>query len=139
MKYATEFKQTSHCDIHATLKQRLNAIKLLSGAHKITTLCRVLHVNRSSYYKFINHKPSNREKENQHIRTLIVELYARSDKRLGCGKMAQLLGNEYRINISRARVYRLMKAMNLPKMSTIKPVKSKKSKESEGECRNILA
>ena len=45
----------SHCDIHATLKQRPKAVELLSGEHKITTLCRVLNVNRSTYYKYINH------------------------------------------------------------------------------------
>ena len=73
----------SHCDIHATLKQRLKAVELLSSEHKITTLCRVLNVNRSTYYKYINHKESKREQENKYIRSCILELYAKSNKRLG--------------------------------------------------------
>jgi len=67
-------------------------------------------------------------------------LYAKTDKRLGCGKIALCLGSDYRINISRGRVYRLMKNMNLPKMSTVKPFKSCKIKNSEdGACNNILS
>ncbi|HIV61534.1 MAG TPA: transposase [Candidatus Butyricicoccus avistercoris] len=50
----------SDCNIHATLSQRLKAIEILSKQHKISILCRVLNVNRSTYYKYINHKPSNR-------------------------------------------------------------------------------
>ena len=83
-------------------------MKLLAGDHAITTLCRVLKVNRSTYYKYINHLPSNREKENQHIRVCIAELYAKSDKRLGYGKIKLCLKRDYRINISCGRVYRLM-------------------------------
>lgn len=69
----------SHCDIHAALKQRLKAVELLSGEHKITTLCRVLNVNRSTYYKYINHKESKRERENKYIRFCILEFYAKSN------------------------------------------------------------
>lgn len=38
-------------------------------------LCRVLHVNRSTYYNFINKKPSKREIENQRLRKLLLEIY----------------------------------------------------------------
>lgn len=49
------------------------------------------------------------------------------------------LQRDYRINISSGRVYRLMKDMNLPKMSTVKPFKHKSKAASEGECKNILS
>ncbi len=114
-------------------------MKLLSHEHAISTLCRVLRVNRSTYYKFRNRQPSNREKENQRIRTCIVELYAKADKRIGCGKIAICLKRAYRISISRGRVYRLMKEMNLPKMSTFKPFRPRKGAEDEhGTCNNML-
>jgi len=117
----------------------LNAIKLLSHEHKITTLCRVLNVNRSTYYKYINHRESNREKENRHIRTCILEVYANTNKRLGANKIKICLERDYRINISTGRVYRLMRKMNLPKMSTAKPFKPKSKSDSDGECKNILS
>ena len=117
----------------------MNAIKLLSHEHKITTLCRVLNVNRSTYYKYINHRESNREKENRHIRTCILEVYANTNKRLGANKIKICLERDYRINISTGRVYRLMRKMNLPKMSTAKPFKPKSKSDSDGECKNILS
>lgn len=111
----------------------------MSGEHKISTLCRVLRVNRSTYYKFLNRQPSKRELENQHIKKRILELYAKADKRLGAHKLNLCLAREDRIHISGGRVYRLLKTMNLPQMSTKKPPKPVKSKENEGTCVNLLA
>ena len=116
----------------------MNAVKLLSGEHKVSVLCRVLNVNRSSYYKYINRKESNRDKENKLIRTCILEIYAASNKRLGADKIKTCLNRDYRINISTGRVYRLMKAMNLPKMSTVKPFQKKSKTASDEEFKNIL-
>lgn len=89
--------------------------------HKIKTLCRVLNVNRSTYYKHFSGTISNRTLENQKIRSYILSIYSASKKRLGVYKICYLLGVEYGINISVGRVYRIMKSINLPKMSTIKP------------------
>lgn len=115
------------------------AVKALSGQHKISTLCRVLGVNRSSYYKFLNRCSSTREQENQRIRIGILEIYAKTDKRLGAHKIAICLKRDYRINVSDGRVYRLMKTMALPKMSTVKSPKPKKPTEDTGLCENLLA
>ena len=90
----------SHCDIHSSLRQRLNAVRLLSSEHSVTTLCRVLNVNRSTYYKFLHRKISKRELENRKIRNCILFLYARSKKRFGAYKMKNSLFSEYRINYS---------------------------------------
>ena len=49
------------------------------------------------------------------------------------------LQRDYRINISAGRAYRLMKSMNLPKMSTVKPFKHKAKSDSDGKCKNILS
>ena len=76
---------------------------------------------------------------NQHIKRRIAELYLRTDKRLGVHKLKLCLFREDRINISEGRVYRLLKSMNLPQMSTKKPFKPAKVKESEGVCVNYLS
>lgn len=69
----------------------------------------------------------------------ILALYIKSDKRLGSQKMSKCLAREYRIHISSGRVYRLMKTMNLPKMSTVKPPKQKAHPKDEGgRCKNLL-
>ena len=59
--------------------------------------------------------------QNQKIRSCILSIYSASKKRLGAYKICYLLGVEYGINISIGRVYRVMRSMDLPKMSTVKP------------------
>ena len=105
----------------------------------MTTLCRVLQVNRSTYYKFRDRKDSHRDVENRRIRQKILALYIKSDKRLGAQKITECLARKYCIHISCGRVYRLMKTMNLPKMSTVKPPRQKaKSNAEDGICLNRL-
>ena len=88
------------------------AIKVLSVQHRISILCRVLKVNRSTYYKYVNRQPSQREQENMGIRRKIAEHYAASDKRLGARKMKVVLMREVCVSVSEGLVYRLMKEMN---------------------------
>lgn len=77
--------------------------------------------------------------ENQLIKQKIIELYAKCDKRLGYAKMTICLKRDYCISISSGRVYRLMKQMNLPKMTTqYRPRFSAKTAYA-GDCQNILA
>ena len=81
----------------------------------------MLRVNRSSYYKHFHSEPAARTVENERIKQLILVIYASFDKRLGAYKIAVVLERDYGIRISVGRVYRLMKTLNLPKMSTRKP------------------
>lgn len=98
----------------------------------------MLHVNPSTYYKFRNRKPSKRELDNQYYRKIIFNIYTASKKRLGAGKIKIILYRDYGINISEGRVYRLMKSMILPKMSTIKPKYPKNSATSSLHLKNAL-
>ncbi|EHE8434468.1 transposase [Enterococcus faecalis] len=84
----------------------------------------MLNVNRSTFYKYINRKPSARFLENQELKRLILQIYTETNYRLGAAKIAKiqiLLQREHGVSISIGRVYRLMKSMNLPKMATVKP------------------
>ncbi len=128
----------SDCHINASLKQRLEAVHKLRHEHKIKTLCRVLNVNRSSYYKHFNSPVSKRELENQALRTKILRLYNTSDKRLGVKKMRQRLKAEYGVNIRAGRVYCLIKSMQLPKMSTHRNIRRAKNFNSNKNAENIL-
>ena len=98
-----------------------------------------MNVNRSSYYKHFHSPLSKRELENQALKIKILHLYNASDKRLGVKKMKQRLMVEYGINISVGRVYRLMKSMQLPKMSTHKNyVRRTKNSNNKEHNENIL-
>ena len=52
---------------------------------------------------------------------MILHIHADYNKRLGAYKIAYVLQRDYGIHISVGRVYRLMKQLQLPKMSTDKP------------------
>lgn len=101
------------------------------------TLCRVLQVNRSTYYQHFRSKPAPHTEENQYIASLILHIYSDYNKRLGAYKIPYLLQRDYGIHISVGRVYRLMKKSQLPKMSTEKP-KHHVTHSDDGECTNHL-
>ena len=73
------------------------------------------------------------------IRKRILALYASSDKRLDVRKMTLCLAREHCITVSEGWVYRLMKQMRLPKMSTVKPPRAAASKEDACLCQNLLS
>jgi len=63
---------------------------------------------------------------------MILHIYADYDKRIGAYKITYILGRDYGICISVGRVYRLMRSMQLPPMSTIKPKSISRPDESSG-------
>ena len=96
-----------------------------------------MRVNRSTYYKHFNAKLSARELENQALRSDILVLYSKAKKRMGAYKIRHRLMVEYNKKVSVGRVYRLMKSMALPKMSTVKPKVSYK-KDGDDSLKNLL-
>lgn len=88
-------------------------------------------MNRSTYYKHFKQNNSSRVTENQVLKNNILTLYSLSKKRLGAYKIRQRLLVEYGKQVSVGRVYRLMKSMCLPKMSTVKPVSAYLKSELE--------
>lgn len=74
--------------------------------------------------------------ENEHIKQVILFIHANYDKRLGAYKIAVVLERDYGIKISVGRVYRLMKTLNLPRMSTQKP--KYKGFSDSPDCNNKL-
>ena len=80
-----------------------------------------MKVNRSSYYRHYCSTPAPRVLQNQQLKRLILHIYADCDKRLGAYKICYILQRDYGIRISAGRVYRLMRSMQLPKMSTVRP------------------
>lgn len=79
------------CHLHATFRQRLEAVHKLKFQHDIKTLCRVLGVNRSTYYKHSHSEPAPRTIENnQNIKQIFLHIYADYDKRIGAYKLTYL-------------------------------------------------
>ena len=116
----------------------MRAVHLLRHEHAIITLCRVLNVNRSSYYKHFNSKEPKRAIENRNIKNCILQIYSEAKCRYGAQKMRRVLEVNYGIHISQGRVYRLMKQMQLPKMSTVKPKFKTATQSNDRDCHNVL-
>lgn len=97
-----------------------------------------MNVNRSTYYKCFSHAPAARTRENQEISSKILSIYSSTKKRLGVMKIKVLLESIHSIKVSVGRVQRLMKQLNLPKMSTIRPVFKKQIPDNSSPCVNHL-
>lgn len=68
---------------------------------------------------------------------MILQIYADYNKRLGAYKITYVLQRDYGIRISVGRVYRLMRTLQLPRMSTEKPNHNFCHKDN-GDCTNHL-
>lgn len=94
-------------------------------------MCKVLKVSRSSYYKYINRKPSNRELENHKIEQAIINIHKESKNRYGAVKINRMLEIKG-IKISLKKTQRLMRKLGIKSIIVKKyrPVSSKSKTES---------
>ena len=67
-------------------------------------MCRVLHINRSTYYKVVNREPSARAKENQKLDADIMAVYFATKRRYGAPKIHQeLLQQGWYVSLKRVQ------------------------------------
>ena len=105
--------------------------------YPIQFCCEVLEINRSSYYKWLNRKPTTRDKENAVLSQIILKYYEESNKVLGYRRMCGKINRELEINYNVKRISRIMKRLGL--YSIIRKKKSKYQKNiSEQIAENIL-
>src|SRR5699024_7401428 len=94
-------------------------VKAFKNLYPIAWLCSVLKVSRSSYYKWLNRKPSNKEIENQKLIKDIVDIYNKYKGIYGYRRIYIYLRLKLHQKVNHKRVYRLMNQINLK--STIRP------------------
>ncbi|WP_148217686.1 IS3 family transposase [Acetohalobium arabaticum] len=83
-----------------------------SDQFTVVKMCQVLEVSRSGYYKWLNRKPSQREKINKKLKLKIAEIYWQHNGTYGSPRIHRVLRKEgYTVNIK--RVARLMRIMGL--------------------------
>ena len=68
---------------------------------------------RSTYYSILNHKASDREIENNTLKSKIFKVYCDNRKVYGCIKITHILREEGYLKLSVNRVSRLMKQLEL--------------------------
>ena len=105
--------------------------------YPIVKLCAVLSINRSSYYKWLNRKPSTNQHRNEEIIGWIKELYEEQHGILGYRQMTITINRVHRVRYNRKRIRRLMQILGLKSVCRIKK-KSYIPSTPETEADNVL-
>ena len=72
-------------------------------------MCKQLEVTRAAYYKWLNRKPTEQEKENIKLAELIKEYDDRFKHILGYRRMTSWINHFNHTNYKKRRVYRISK------------------------------
>jgi putative transposase len=100
-------------------------------------MCKVLNVSRSGYYNWLTRKSSKRFLENQLLKEQIRKIHSESKQRYGSPKITKVLNKETKW-VSRPRVARVMKMLDLRSKIKRKFKVTTDSKHSMPVCDNIL-
>jgi putative transposase len=105
--------------------------------YRIEKLCKVMSVSRSGYYKWINRKPSEREKRRAKLKKRIRYHFDGFKRRYGSPKIAAKLRQEGWV-VSTKTVARLMKEMSLVSCTVKKYKATTNSKHDQPVYENVL-
>ena len=103
----------------------------------INWMCKVLHISRASYYKWLHREVPGQELENIELATLIKEYDERFNHILGYRRMTSWINRFNQTNYSKKRVHRIMQKLGIH--SVIRKKKNKYiSVKPETIAQNIL-
>jgi len=82
-------------------------------AYPIDNICRILNLNRSSYYKWLHRIKSSKEQENEDLMHKLGYLYAELNGVYGYRRLTDELNARYNTNYNYKRIYRLTQIVGL--------------------------
>ena len=88
-------------------------MELNQSGYSISELCKCARISRSSYYKWLNRKETQRDKENKVILDEIIKLYAQVKGIYGYRRITLNINRILDSNYNHKRIYRLMKSVKL--------------------------
>lgn len=95
-------------------EQEYLAVKELSAqGHSVKSICEVLGLNRSSYYKWIHREKSLRELENEDLLRELGEIYSQYNGTYGYRRLTDEYNSRHEKNYNVKRIHRLTKAVGL--------------------------
>lgn len=83
------------------------------ATYAVRVMCRVLKVSASGFYRWRQHRLSKRAKQDAQLRPLIHAIHRRSQCTYGSPRIRDELADEYRCQVGRKRVARLMREQGL--------------------------
>ncbi len=108
----------------------------MSQEHDVKLLCKILNINRSTYYKSLYQVPSKRSNENKVLSQQILSVFAENKGRYGSIRIREALSRKG-IKSSQKRVLKIMKMLNLRPV-TIKKYRPASSKACKDAKPNII-
>ena len=93
-KLIVHILQTAPCTANTPLREKLQAIKDLSGKYNVNTLCEAFEVTKGTYYNHtLRSKGENSEaqKRRKMLKPIIEEIFMKSNCTFGAGKVAAIL------------------------------------------------
>jgi len=94
------------------IEKKVDFIEKYKGEHSLKILLWAVELSKSSYFEYINRKPSNSAIERESIKERIMEIWKQSDQIYGARKIKRELEKE-KINLSEKTVGNYMKQMNI--------------------------
>lgn len=97
------------------LENKYLAVKSLNEEkhYPISTLCDILNLNRSSYYKWLHRDGSEQEAKDKELIERICTLYQESNGIFGYRRMQLNLKRRFSLCCNKKRVYRVMQAIGM--------------------------
>ena len=86
-------------------------MELNQSGYSISELCKCARISRSSYYKWLNRKETQRDKENKEISNEIIKIYSEVKGIYGYRRITLNLNKTLGSNYNHKRIYRLMKSI----------------------------
>ncbi|WII38853.1 IS3 family transposase [Paenibacillus thiaminolyticus] len=71
------------------------------------------YISRSSYYKWLNRKPSSHEQENAELTHVMMSIYEKVERTFGYRQLTLHMRRQTGKTINQKRVYRLMKIQGI--------------------------
>ncbi len=100
--------------------EKTKLIDSLRGKYSIQILCKAVNIRKSIYYHHHNKPKTHVEKQEEILKHIVNELYYYHRRAVGSKKL-RLYMKRKGIDISKKRVQRLMRELNISKLRTNKP------------------
>ena len=103
------------CSINSSTEDKINAVKKLLEKYTVTKICNVLKLAKSTYYRRVasENKKTSYQKADNELKPLIKKYFDLSKERFGGSKIRIMLMQYHKMKVSKERIQRLMREMNL--------------------------
>ncbi len=97
------------------MEYKFITVKELHEEHQysISTLCNKINVSRSSYYKWLNRKPSQRQLTNEDLAEKIKIMHEEHNGTLGSRRMMIFINRKYGTKFNHKRIRRIMRGIGI--------------------------